>query len=295
MDSSKPKKTSVLLFILIIIMILGMSSMVLVYRLGTYSQSSMVSNAENLEYALQMVQLMKHLNTMQMEKLFFSKDSVSTDTLISQLNKMSEITDKYLLMAQNFALTPEDKRKIEALKGGVEDSDQIYDTLHIDDNEIVNSLYQQIWQQFENVSVGIAGLFNSNLTSIINRNDQQKEIARLSVIIIFVFTGVSFLLVIASGVYLARSEKRSEKKVDEVMKEKDSHKREFLSRISHELKTSISVINLSIKILNNKQSGELNNEQQELLTLIQNQSARLLKILNETAEISEKEDKSKLN
>lgn len=295
MGSSRPKKTSVMLFILIIIIILSMSSMILVYRLGTYSQSKMVSNADNLKYALEMVQLMKNLNAIQMEKLFFSKDSVSTDTLISQLNKMSQIREKYLHMAEDFAATPEDKRKIEILKGGNENYQPTDDTLEMSEKEVVNNLYQQIWQQFENISSGIAGLFNSNLTSIMNQNDQQKEIARLSVIIIFIFTGVSFLLVLGSGVYLTRSEKRSEKRVDEVMKEKDIHKREFLSHISHELKTSISVINLSIKILNNKQSGELNSEQQELLALIQNQSARLLKILNETAQITERENKSKLN
>ncbi len=47
--------------------------------------------------------------------------------------------------------------------------------------------------------------------------------------------------------------------------ELDEAKTNFIATVSHELKTPISSIKMSAKLLDDQRIGELNNEQQELL------------------------------
>ena len=58
-------------------------------------------------------------------------------------------------------------------------------------------------------------------------------------------------------------------------------KTNFIATVSHELKTPISSIQLSLKLLDNKQTGEVNSEQQLLLDGIKDDTNRLLKITGE--------------
>ena len=63
--------------------------------------------------------------------------------------------------------------------------------------------------------------------------------------------------------------------------ELDTAKTTFISTISHELKTPISAILMSLQLLENKQVGHLNEEQTELATSIKDNSERLLSIIGE--------------
>ena len=72
-------------------------------------------------------------------------------------------------------------------------------------------------------------------------------------------------------------------------KELDSAKTTFISTISHELKTPIAAIMMSLQLLEDKRVGELNDEQEQLSKSIKENSERLLSItgelLNMTQEI----------
>lgn len=72
-------------------------------------------------------------------------------------------------------------------------------------------------------------------------------------------------------------------------KELDFAKTNFVANISHELKTPISSIKMSVQLLENKQTGELNQEQQGLLESISDDANRLLKITKELLNITEVE------
>jgi len=72
-------------------------------------------------------------------------------------------------------------------------------------------------------------------------------------------------------------------------KERDEAKTNFIATISHELKTPISSIKMSLKLLNDKRVGTMNAEQQQLVEHIQDDSARLLKITSELLELSQVE------
>ncbi|HTQ64333.1 MAG TPA: ATP-binding protein [Puia sp.] len=66
-------------------------------------------------------------------------------------------------------------------------------------------------------------------------------------------------------------------------------KTNFIATVSHELKTPISSIKMSAQLLNDTRIGSLNNEQQELVQSIRDDSERLLKITGELLNISQAE------
>ncbi|NCD70576.1 ATP-binding protein [Mucilaginibacter agri] len=72
-------------------------------------------------------------------------------------------------------------------------------------------------------------------------------------------------------------------------KERDEAKTNFIATISHELKTPISSIKMSLKLLNDGRVGETNVQQQELLAHIKDDSERLLKITSELLDLSQVE------
>ena len=64
-------------------------------------------------------------------------------------------------------------------------------------------------------------------------------------------------------------------------------KTNFIATVSHELKTPIASIQLSLQLLENSQTGQLNTEQQLLLNGIKDDTGRLLKITGELLNISQ--------
>jgi signal transduction histidine kinase len=66
-------------------------------------------------------------------------------------------------------------------------------------------------------------------------------------------------------------------------------KTNFIATVSHELKTPISSIKMSAQLLTDSRVGSLNDEQQELIRSIGDDSERLLKITGELLNISQAE------
>jgi NtrC-family two-component system sensor histidine kinase KinB len=72
-------------------------------------------------------------------------------------------------------------------------------------------------------------------------------------------------------------------------KERDEAKTNFIATISHELKTPISSIKMSLKLMKDERVGLINTEQLQLLEHITDDSDRLLKITSELLELSQVE------
>ncbi|RZS72241.1 PAS/PAC sensor signal transduction histidine kinase [Pseudobacter ginsenosidimutans] len=71
--------------------------------------------------------------------------------------------------------------------------------------------------------------------------------------------------------------------------ELDEAKTNFIATVSHELKTPISSIKMSARLLDDARIGMMNKEQQELLHSIQDDADRLLKITSELLNMSQVE------
>lgn len=74
-----------------------------------------------------------------------------------------------------------------------------------------------------------------------------------------------------------------------VFKELDFAKTNFIATVSHELKTPISSIKLSLLLLEKEATGAMNDEQKQLIESIKEDSQRLLKITGELLDISQLE------
>ncbi len=72
-------------------------------------------------------------------------------------------------------------------------------------------------------------------------------------------------------------------------KELDSAKTNFIATVSHELKTPLSSMQMSIKLLEDERIGTLNEEQQKLMANIKGDRDRLLKITGELLNITQAE------
>ena len=70
-------------------------------------------------------------------------------------------------------------------------------------------------------------------------------------------------------------------------KELDFAKTNFLATISHELKTPISSIKMSLQLLKNPQTGTINEEQRQLIESVREDSDRLLKITGELLDMTQ--------
>lgn len=74
-----------------------------------------------------------------------------------------------------------------------------------------------------------------------------------------------------------------------LFKELDFAKTNFIATVSHELKTPIASIKLSLKLLENAKTGDLNDDQRQLVESIKDDSQRLLKITGELLNLSQLE------
>lgn len=69
----------------------------------------------------------------------------------------------------------------------------------------------------------------------------------------------------------------------------DEAKTNFIATISHELKTPLSSIKMSLKLLEDIRVGKLNQEQQKLISNVKEESSRLSKIVGELLDLSQVE------
>jgi len=74
-----------------------------------------------------------------------------------------------------------------------------------------------------------------------------------------------------------------------LFKELDFAKTNFIATVSHELKTPIASIKLSLQLLQNSKTGNMNDDQKQLVESIKDDSQRLLKITGELLNLSQLE------
>lgn len=72
-------------------------------------------------------------------------------------------------------------------------------------------------------------------------------------------------------------------------KELDEAKTNFIATVSHELKTPISSIKMSLKLLDDERIGVMNTEQKQLIAHIKDDCSRLLKITSELLDLAQVE------
>jgi len=200
------------------------------------------------------------------EKLLIQKKRI--ETLINNMNEpVLGLDDKNRVVFMN-----NNALKIAGLKSAEVMGIQAQDiAVH---NDLVRSLIQDL------VSLNNANSTASKSPVKIFANNKESYFEKELIPIRIIPTGESAEKLIGNVIML--------KNVTEY-KELDFAKTNFIATISHELKTPISSIKMSVQLLQNLQVGILNPEQKNLLDNISDDANRLLKITAELLNMSQVE------
>ena len=143
-------------------------------------------------------------------------------------------------------------------------------------NDLVRSLAQDLFHHSDNLTAVIP----SNNTVKIYADQKESYFEKEIIPIQIVPTGETEEKLIGNVILLQNVTP---------YKELDFAKTNFIATISHELKTPISSIKLSLQLLENSKLGNINKEQQELLDSISDDANRLLKITGELLNMTQVE------
>ncbi|MEA5259694.1 ATP-binding protein [Arcicella aquatica] len=218
------------------------------------------------------------------QRLHFSSEDEFGE-LASAFNSMAEKLNEY--EHSNLAKILFEKSRIEAIINNLNDA-----VIGLDEkNRIlfvnivaIKMLNVQADDLIGNYAPDIA-LYNDLLRTLLNEKDGNKEIKIYADERESYFTKESLIVEsndkVLGKVILLKNITR--------FHELDEAKTNFIATISHELKTPISAIKMSLKLLENEKVGTLNSEQSQLLENIKSDSQRLLNITGELLDLTQVE------
>ena len=143
-------------------------------------------------------------------------------------------------------------------------------------------------------------LIRTLVKDIFNEKTDENELDNTSTVKIFADNKESYFKKEIIPIKIIPTGEKEEKQIGNVIilqnitpyKELDFAKTNFIATVSHELKTPISSIKMSIQLLQNIQVGSLNTEQQSLVESIKEDAGRLLKIAGELLNMTQVESGS---
>lgn len=148
--------------------------------------------------------------------------------------------------------------------------------LHAKDLALKNDLLRELIKDIDETKVNINGTKPIKIYANDKESYFEKEVQHISI----TQTGESNLLVVGHVIIL--------RNITEY-KELDTAKTNFIANVSHEFKTPIHSIKMSLHLLENEQVGKLNLEQKNLIDSIKDDANRLLKITGELLNMTQVE------
>jgi signal transduction histidine kinase len=132
-----------------------------------------------------------------------------------------------------------------------------------------------------NIKAAVYTIMQLNLAAIQHKNDIANKTANDAVIIVSLMGTFCFLVAFSFMVNFPSYIANPVIKNMDTLKQVNENKTTFIATVSHELKTPISAMKMSIKLLQDERVGNLNDEQQTLLQDIAADAQRLLQITGE--------------
>ncbi|EDM34192.1 two-component sensor histidine kinase [Pedobacter sp. BAL39] len=221
----------------------------------------------------------------------FSELAREFNAMAAQLNKWED---------SNLAKLQSEKLRIETIIGQMDDA--IVGLNERKEVLFLNKVAAQLLNMTERDTIG------SNVQELVKKNDLLKRILLVNgddkPMKIYADGKESYFQLEKREIMISVYEdgkgqvlKESRKNVGEVYilknitqyKELDEAKTNFIATVSHELKTPISSIKMSLKLLDDERVGSMNTEQKELVQHIKEDCGRLLKITSELLDLSQVE------
>lgn len=218
--------------------------------------------------------------------------------LASAFNTMAEKLEEY--QAGNIEKLMKEKKRIEILINNMKDP-----VIGLDEGKKVIFM--------NDIALKVSGLqaesvLNKPVQDIAMNNDlvrklvqdlfgKEKVEARSTTLKIYADNKESYFEKEFIPIKIIPTGEKAEKKIGNVIllknitayKELDFAKTNFIGTVSHELKTPISSLQLSLQLLKNERIGPLNEEQKNLIDSIKDDTNRLLKITGELLNMSQVE------
>ncbi|MDB4925169.1 sensor histidine kinase KdpD [Mucilaginibacter sp.] len=146
-----------------------------------------------------------------------------------------------------------------------------------------NALYKS------NMMAAVYAIMQLNMDAIQHKYDKAIKTADDAILIVSLMGSVCFLIAFSFMVNFPGYIANPLKKNLDALKQISDNKTTFIATISHELKTPISSIKMGLKLLQDERVGPVNNEQQELLKDIENDTQRMLQITGELINVAQAE------
>lgn len=225
---------------------------------------------------------------------------------VNRKDELGELASAFNLMAERLKLYEakhidqllSEQKKMELLVHNLDDG-----VLLVDENKnvvVVNKKIQEI------IGLKQTDLLSKPLPEIASRNDLIREIYKMTLASNEEYDDLKPIrIIIKSEEYFYKIHKEEIKTYSEFTQQesfvgylillkditqfqaRDTAKTNLLATASHELKTPLSSINLSLKLLEDKRLGNLNKEQTDVITSLRQQSNRLSRVINELLDYSQ--------
>lgn len=226
---------------------------------------------------------------------FDSKDEFGE--LAKAFNSMAEKLDSY--ENSNLAKILFEKKRIETIINSMNDG-----VVGIDENQMILFINPVALHFFGLKEIDLVGKYapdvalkNDLLRNLLTRPEQKEIKIYANEKESFFHKEVVEILVPDNDASVEKAFVTSSKSVGKVIilknittfHELDEAKTNFMATISHELKTPISSIKMSLKLLKDKRVGEVNTEQNDLIKNIDEDTSRLLKLTSEMLDLTQLE------
>jgi len=219
--------------------------------------------------------------------------------LANSFNTMAEKLEEY--NSSNLSRILVEKMRIETLINNMHEP-----VIGLDENKIVLFINNEALKisglrpdEIIGKSAQDAALNNDLLRSLVNDLTQTEKVENLqpSPLKIYADNKESYFEKEIVSISITPTGEREKRLIGHVIilknitpfKELDFAKTNFIATVSHELKTPISSIKMSLLLLENQNTGHVNAEQQQLIESIKEDSDRLLKITGELLNMSQVE------
>ena len=224
-------------------------------------------------------------------------------------NEFGELADSFNTMAEkleeynnsNLSKILVEKMRIETLINNMHEP-----VIGLDENKLVLFINNEALKisglrpdEIIGKSAVDAALNNDLLRSLVNDLSQTEKTETLSPASLKIYADnkESYFEKEVVGISIIPTGEREKRLIGHVIilknitpfKELDFAKTNFIATVSHELKTPISSIKMSLLLLENQNTGYVNSEQQQLIESIKDDSNRLLKITGELLNMSQVE------
>jgi two-component system, NtrC family, sensor histidine kinase KinB len=272
MRSVRSKIFSGVLFLSLIIVTLIVLAVIFINQLAQNSKGTIVDNYRTIDYSMSMLESLNEMYYIIIE----SKNSslVSSDSLNLVFNKARTKFENNLTDEISNITEQGEKELVTLLQKQYKEFQNEFNKRNINRGAV------DIVKSYSQLRSSIQKIYSLNMSSILKKNSDVEVKARQVITYTIIAGGLSVLITLFFILTFHGQ-------IVKPLEERDAAKTKLISTVSHEMKTPISSINLTLKLLEDSRVGSLNKEQTELVQSIKDQNNRLSRVINEILNYSQ--------